>query len=198
MLLPKLYVNISNSGTTIDIYEKTNPYLINLNEGGWGNINPTASDITTSFIDVHQNDGSAILETIALKNNTVNVYSPTTNYPTPGEFQALSSVNWIHGDGVFKFVYTINVDLNIYKSDDTFELFVPTICNCREKLIIKLLDAQTGKDTEELKTFLDQIELFLAGIQASFTSGDFVAVNNLIETASLVCIKINDCLCGCK
>jgi hypothetical protein len=201
-LIPKLSVTISNSGNTIDVYEETGPFIINLDTTGWGTPNPSTADITQAFIEVYRNDDEEIpdniLETIYLKNNDIDVYAAVAGAPYPAKFLAKESRLWEYGEGVFKFIYKIYVDVTLFKSTPTFELFMPSLCNCREKITIQLLNARDSKELTEIKTLLDQVELFMYGAQASYSNADFVAVDTILNNASLVCATIVDCGCGCK
>ncbi len=197
-LVPKLSVSISNSGNSIDILEKTGPYVININTEGWGNTNPTAADIDFAFIEVFKNENTTVLDTIALKNPSLNLYSNVAGYPVPAEFPIIEAKPWQLGEGVFRFKYKIYVGTAIFLGVDTFELFMPSLCNCRDKLIQMLIETCESYKLKEIKDLLDQVEILIYGANAAFTAGDFNAVDNILANGALLCASITDCGCGCK
>jgi hypothetical protein len=146
-------------------------------------------------------NGYSVSNSIILKNTTINYYLPTVNYPTPSEFTILDNINWTNGDGIFKIEYQIISTENpavTYNNKKQYVLFICNICKCKDKLILKLVESCSSENTKKLKEQVDQMELFIYGIQTAFACGDFDTVNMLITNSATYCQSILDCDCGCK
>lgn len=145
--------------------------------------------------------GYAVSNSIILKNATINYYLPTVNYPTPSEFTILENINWNNGDGIFKIEYKIVSSENpavTYTNKKQYTLFLCNLCDCKDKLVAKLVESCSSENTKKLKEQVDQMELFIYGIQTAFACGDFDTVNMLLTNSATYCQSILDCDCGCK
>jgi hypothetical protein len=163
----------SNSGGT---------YIVNISQ------NVTATTISSY----------AIADAIVLKNNTVNLYVNTVNYPTPSSFTILEDVAWTNPDGIYRIVYQVFFDGDTFTNPTQYTLFLCNLCSCKDGLVQKLIKACSTEETRNLKDQVDQMEIFLYGIQTAFACNDFTTVNKLLTEATLYCQTISDCGgCGC-
>lgn len=141
--------------------------------------------------------GISVVANYYLKNTTVNVYSTAPGAPTPYIFDALIDQTWSNPDGIYEVVYTVIRAGIIYKNKKYHELFLCNLCNCKEALIARLVKACDRLEVEKLKTQVDQIEVFIYGIQSAFSCGDFTTATSLLEAATKYCSLVSDCGCGC-
>lgn len=141
--------------------------------------------------------GISVVANYYLKNTTVNVYSTAPGAPTPYIFDALIDQTWSNPDGIYEVVYTVIRAGIIYKNKKHHELFLCNLCNCKEALIARLVKACDRLEVEKLKTQVDQIEVFIYGIQSAFSCGDFTTATSLLEAATKYCSLVSDCGCGC-
>ena len=165
------------------------------NNGGTYIVNISQTVLATTI------NGYAVSSSIILKDSTTDYYFPTINYPTPSEFVILDNIDWTNGDGIFKVEYEIISDEDpavTYINKKQYSLFICNICECRDKLILKLVESCSAENTKKLKEQVDQMELFIYGIQTAFACRDFDTVNTLITNSATYCQTILDCSCGCK
>lgn len=141
--------------------------------------------------------GISVVANYYLKNTTVNVYSTAPGAPTPYIFDALIDQTWSNPDGIYEVVYTVIRAGIIYKNKKYHELFLCNLCNCKEALIARLVKACDRLEVEKLKTQVDQMEVFIYGIQSAFSCGDFTTATSLLEAATKYCSLVSDCGCGC-
>lgn len=141
--------------------------------------------------------GISVVANYYLKNNTVNVYTSAPGAPTPYVFDALVEQTWNNPDGIYQVVYTVVRANTIYKNKTHHELFLCNLCNCKDALIAKLVKACDALEIEKLKTQVDQMEVFIYGIQSAFSCGDFTTASKLLEAATKYCSTVSDCGCGC-
>ena len=141
--------------------------------------------------------GISVVANYYLKNNTVNVYTSAPGAPTPYVFDALVEQTWNNPDGIYQIVYTVVRANTIYKNKTHHELFLCNLCNCKDSLIAKLVKACDALEIEKLKTQVDQMEVFIYGIQSAFSCGDFTTASKLLEAATKYCSTVSDCGCGC-
>ena len=141
--------------------------------------------------------GISVVANYYLKNTTVDVYATAPGAPTPYIFDALIDQTWSNPDGIYEVVYTVVRANLIYKNKRYHELFLCNLCNCKESLIAKLVKACDRLEVEKLKTQVDQMEVFIYGIQSAFSCGDFTTATTLLEAATKYCSLVSDCGCGC-
>lgn len=128
-----------------------------------------------------------------------NVYSSVTSAPTPGSFLAISEASWSNPDGIYQVVYTIIDDNDVtYTNEKQHVLFICNLCNCKENLVVKLVDACDNISVKKLKEQVDQMEMFIYGIQTAFACGDFDTADAILTAATTFCETILGCIgCGC-
>jgi hypothetical protein len=132
-----------------------------------------------------------------LKNSSIDVYIGQTNYPTPTTFTALSDQAWNEADGIYQIIYTIDASGDEFTNETTHQLFICNICNCKDSLVVKLIDACDTITVNKLKEQVDQMEVFIYGIQSAFACGDFDTADNIIIAATKYCQTVVNCGCGC-
>ena len=95
-------------------------------------------------------------------------------------------------------IYTVHEDdITIIRTSKSYELFICNLCNCKESLVAKLVKACDTLEVSKLKTQVDQMEVFIYGIQSAFSCGDFTTATTLLEAATKYCSLVSDCGCGC-
>lgn len=147
-------------------------------------------------------NGYTIASSIILKDSTTDLYLGSTGYPTPPAFTILDNINWGNPDGVYKIVYTIsgcNIDLcGTYTNPTQYTLFLCNLCACKDALVQKLVESCSSENTTKLKEQVDQMEIFIYGIQSAFSCNDFTTVENLLANATTYCQTLSNCNCGCS
>jgi hypothetical protein len=142
--------------------------------------------------------GSSILDVYVLKSYTTDVYSSQIASPTPGIFTALVDQPWTQLDGIYQIIYSIeDFDENKYENETSHELFICNLCNCKDGLVNKLLNACDSITVKKLKEQVDQMEMFIYGIQSAFSCGDFDTADSILTAATTYCQTLSDCGCGC-
>lgn len=141
--------------------------------------------------------GTTIEAQYILKNSYIDVYLGQTNYPTPNTFTALTDQAWNEADGIYQIVYEIETLDTKYTNETTHQLFICNICNCKDSLVVKLIDACDSITVKKLKEQVDQMEIFIYGIQSAFACGDFDTADNIIIAATKYCQTVVNCGCGC-
>jgi len=195
-IIPQISLSLGNQCDTVTLTESTKSYTVGTNPGGWGTPNDSASAITSASVKVYDSTATTLLQTFPLKSGTVNLYAGNVNYPTSDEFVILQDALWIQPDGIYKIVYDITTSTTV--TTNTYELFLCNLCNCRDNLIVKLIDACSSETVKKLKDQVDQMEIFIYGIETSFACGDFDTAENILTAASTYCTTISGCLdCGC-
>jgi hypothetical protein len=198
-LLPKISINVSNTGNKADVWEKTGVYSSG-NTTGWGSTNPDASDITSADIKIYDYLGTTLMQTIAMVDISTDIYATVSgvSYPTPPSFKAYSDIPWVHLDGVYKIVYSITTTGPVTVVNDCqYSLFTVNLCNCMQGLLVKMATICSGEKLDKYKQVYDQLEIFKYGIETAFSNADFVKVNTLLTEASKLCTTFSDCGCGC-
>lgn len=154
------------------------------------NISQTLGPITIT--------GSNSLVNYVIKDATTNLYTLLTNNPIPLEGTVISEATWSAADGIYHPVYTV-VDSSgtSYVSQRTYVLFICNLCACKDKLVLKLIDACTGPEVKKLKEQVDQMEVFIYGIKSAFACGDLDTADAILTAASTYCTTITNCGCGC-
>lgn len=134
-----------------------------------------------------------------LYNGSTDVYATAIGTPTPESFIAINEATWNNPDGVYSVVYTIDFD-----DDSTFTnqeqkvLFLCNLCNCKDALIIKLINACDTETVKKLKEQVDQMEIFIYAIQSAFSCEDYDTADAIINAATTYCETISGCTgCGC-
>jgi hypothetical protein len=142
--------------------------------------------------------GTPVMGTYILKNGTINVYSGNITAPTPAPFIALEDQSWSNPDGIYEIVYTVTNGTNVYTNETQHQLFLCNLCSCKDNLVMKLLNACSSPATIKLKEQVDQMEMFIYGIESAFSCGDFDTAENILTAASTYCQTVSDCSgCGC-
>jgi hypothetical protein len=142
--------------------------------------------------------GTPIMSAYVLKDGSTDVYSDNITAPTPAPFIALLDQTWSNPDGIYEVVYTVTDGVDVYTNETQHELFLCNLCNCKDGLVTRLLDACSSKTAEKLKEQVDQMEMFIYGIQSAYSCGDFDTAENILTAASTYCKTISDCAdCGC-
>lgn len=196
-LVPKISLSISNSCNKVDIWENTGLYHSTTNTGGWGTPNINTSVITSSVVNIYDYLGTSLLQTIILKNGSVDVYAGAVSAPTPASFKALQSNTWTQVDGIYKIEYTLTNGSTVYTNAVQYQLFTCNLCNCMQGLMQKMLTQCSGKKLDKYKDVYNQLELLKYGIESAFSCNDFTKVNNLLTNASTMCTTFSECGCGC-
>jgi len=142
--------------------------------------------------------GVTILAQYVLKNSSIDVYAGQTNYPTPTTFTALSDQPWNEADGIYQIIYIVEASGDEFTNETTHQLFICNICNCKDLLVTKLIDACDSITVDKLKEQVDQMEIFIYGIQSAFACGDFDTADNIIIAATKYCQTVVNCGCGCE
>lgn len=192
-LIPSISLSLNNTCNKVTLTETTNVYNALTNLGGWGVPNIDTTNITASVVNIYTHDGLTLLDS----------YTLTGLYPsaTPSSFEILEEAGWTQADGIYQIRYIITDDsltpVNYY-SDTTHELFLCNLCNCKDKLIARLVKACDTEAVKKLKTQVDQMEIFIYGIQSAFSCGDFATATTILASASTFCQTLSDCNCGCN
>jgi hypothetical protein len=141
--------------------------------------------------------GVSLAAQFTLKDSTTNVYVGKPGYPTPLTFTALYERPWTNPDGIYQIIYKVYVDSDLYLNETQHQLFLCNLCNCKDVLITRLIDACDSIKVKELKEQVDQMEIFIYGIQSAFACGDFDTADNILTAASTYCQTLSNCGCGC-
>lgn len=157
-------------------------YIVNISQT-IGPITITGSNAPANFI---------------LKNNTINLYTNLVNNPSPIEGTIISESPWYGIDGIYYTLYTIVSNTNvIYTNERQYTLFICNLCNCKDQLVLKLINACTGPEVKKLKEKVDQMEVFIYGIKSAFACGDLDTADAILTAATTYCKTVSDCGCGC-
>jgi hypothetical protein len=162
------------------------------NNGGTYEVSISQTVASTSIT------GISVTASFYLRNSSINVYSTAPGTPTPYIFDALVNQTWTNPDGIYQMIYTVHEDdITIIRTSKSYELFICNLCNCKESLVAKLVKACDTLEVSKLKTQVDQMEVFIYGIQSAFSCGDFTTATTLLEAATKYCSLVSDCGCGC-
>jgi hypothetical protein len=196
MLDPKINLKLSPNGEVVSLYEETDVFTTLYNIGGWGNPNINTSNIQDAKVEVFSTTSTpTLLDTFILKDQiSIDQYTLVSSIE-PNKFKILET-SWDNPDGIYKIVYTVEDSSTIYTNHNTYQLFTTSLCNCRESLIAKTLRICSSIEIEQNKKHLDQIEIFLYGVQTAFACGEFGRATNILEQANIYCQTVSDC-CGC-
>lgn len=191
-LVPVISLSLGNKCNKVTLREETGFYEVINNPTGWGIPNIETGNITNSIVNILNHEGTTILDSY----NLTDLYSVAT----PSPFNILTEVPWLQVDGIFQIRYQVTDNSGtpvVYFSETTHELFICNLCNCKDSLITKLVKSCDAIKTKELKIQVDQIEIFIYGIQTAFSCGDFVTANTILTAASTYCQTVSNCGCGC-
>lgn len=161
------------------------------NNGGTYQVNISQSVLSTTIM------GVSILGQFILKSPTINVYTGQLGNPTPLPFTALIDQTWTAADGIYQIVYSVVTSTTEYTNEKQHELFLCNLCNCKDKLVVALINACDSVTVKKLKNQVDQMEIFIYGIQSAFACGDFDTAEAILTAASTYCQTIVNCGCGC-
>jgi hypothetical protein len=147
-------------------------------------------------------NGVSLTSQYILKDVTTgqDLYANVISAPTPGSFPILTEANWSNPDGIYRLVYTIvDADGNVYTNETQHVLFLCNLCNCKDALVQKLIDACDTPTVTKLKEQVDQMEIFIYGIQSAFACADFDTADGILDAASTFCETLMGCMsCGCS
>lgn len=191
-LVPKISVTLNNKCNSATVTEETGLYVLGANDGGWGGINITTDDTTDANLEIFDLEGSLLQEV-----SVYPVFAGLPSAPTPGAFIVSDDVPWENADGIYELVYTVTTEELTYTNEKQHELFICNLCNCMQDLITKMLNACDSPTVDKLKTQVDQMEVFIYGIQSAFSCGDFDTATSILESATVYCQTLSDCGCGC-
>lgn len=142
--------------------------------------------------------GTPIVGIYILKDAVIDVYAGNVTAPTPAPFIALADQPWSNPDGIYEIVYTVTDGVDVYTNETQHQLFLCNLCSCKDNLVMKLLNACSSPATIKLKEQVDQMEMFIYGIESAFSCGDFDTAENILTAASTYCQTVSDCSgCGC-
>jgi hypothetical protein len=163
------------------------------NNGGTYQVNISQTVGPTTII------GTTPLNQYIFADLTTDVYVPQPGYPTPPPFVALEDQTWNQPDGIYQVVYSIYTKEAVpIQNDKSYELFICNICSCKDQLVVSLINACDSITVKTLKEQVDQMEIFIYGIQSAFSCGDFDTATAIIEAAGKYCETIVGCKgCGC-
>lgn len=112
---------------------------------------------------------------------------------TAETFTILSNASWTQPDGIYKIIYSVSDGTSTFTNTSQKELFLCNLCNCKDNLIMKLLDANSSLDVTRLKEQVNQMEIFIYGIEHAFECGDYGNAANILEAATTYCQTITGC-----
>ena len=163
------------------------------NSGGTYIVNISQSVTATTI------NGYTIADSIIIKDNSgTDLYANTINEPTPSSFTLIEDVPWTNPDGIYRIDYIVSSVTDTYTNPTQYSLYLCNLCACKDKLVQQLIKACSVEDTRKLKDQVDQMEIFIYGIQSAFACNDFTTVNTLLTNATTYCQTISNCLgCGC-
>ena len=199
-LEPQISIKSTSNCSAVNVYEETGVYVTGVHETGWGTANVDSSNISTAVVTIYDDAGTTLLKTITLKDDpvTVNVFGLTPDAPYNTAFLAFADLAWDLPDGIYKVVYTVVDIFDVSYVTTSYQLFTCNLCACKDNLITKLIDACSVQAVKTLKDQVDQMEIFLYGIECGFACGDFDTVDNILAAATTYCQTITDCgNCGC-
>lgn len=159
------------------------------NNGGTYEVN-IAQTVSSTTIS-----GNVITQNFILKDGTTDVYASVAGAPTPGAFTAFSEVAWSGVDGIYRIIYRVQDSTNTYENDKQYVLFICNLCNCKDKVILALIDACDEESVQKYKTYVDQMEIYIYGIKSAFSCGDFDTAEAILTAATTYCNNI--CLSNC-
>lgn len=144
--------------------------------------------------------GYSLESLYVLRSGSINVYATAVGAPTPGSFIAINEATWNNPDGVYTVVYTVEfADGQVYTNQEQKVLFLCNLNNCKDALVIKLINACDTETVKKLKEQVDQMEIFIYGIQSAFSCGDYDTADAIITAATTYCTTISGCAdCGCN
>lgn len=165
------------------------------NNGGTYQVN-IAQPISLTVIN-----GVSVTSQYIFKDNVagIDLYANVVSAPVPGSFPILTDANWNNPDGIYQLVYTVISDTETYTNDTQHVLFLCNLCNCKDALVLKLINACDTPAVNKLKEQVDQMEIFIYGIKSAFACADFDTADNILNAASTFCETIVGCAsCGCS
>lgn len=141
--------------------------------------------------------GNLITQNYILKDGTVDVYAGVTGAPAPASFTALLENAWAGSDGIFQIVYSVISGGITYTNTKQHQLFLCNLCNCKNGLVTRLIDACDTETVETLKTQVDQMEIYIYGIESAFSCGDFDTAEAILTAATTYCTTLTGCASNC-
>lgn len=141
--------------------------------------------------------GSNSLANFIIKGGTVDLYTLLYNNPVPVQGTVISDAAWFAGDGIYYVLYTVETATAVYTNQRQNVLFICNLCACKDKLVLKLIDACSGPEAAKLKDQVNQMEVFIYGIKSAFACGDFDTADAILNAATTYCKTVSDCGCGC-
>jgi hypothetical protein len=191
-LIPQIDLTIKTKCDKINVYEQTGPYIASTNAGGWGAPNVDTAAITAATVEIYDYTGNTLLDTITL----TSVYATVAGAPTPGAFFAVEDHTWEQADGIYEVVYSVTAGGTTYTNATQHVLFTCNLENCMDDVRAKAVLACDSERLDELKTALDQLEVYRYGINADYSAGNFEDAISKLTSAQTICDGICDCGCG--
>jgi len=185
-LSPKISLSLGNKCNKISANDVTGIYDPVSNTGGWGapnleNTNVIAANFTITNV---------ITPAITLNYNiTAEIIAATVT----NSFNVLFEGNFSLGDGIYDVDYTVESSTTSYSTQNAKYLFICNLLNCKDNLVIKLINACTSAEVTKLKEQVDQMEIFIYGIQLAFEQGDYGNAQNILDAATKYCQVVSEC-----
>lgn len=161
------------------------------NDGGTYEINIPQTVASTTI------NGNLMINNYVLKDSVIDVYAGVAGAPTPGAFTAVSESSWSGSDGIYQIVYRVQDATTTYENNKQYVLFLCNLCNCKDGLITRLIDACDTETVETLKTQVDQMEIYIYGIQTAFSCKDFDTAEAILTAATTYCNTLSECASNC-
>jgi hypothetical protein len=186
-LTPKASLTLGNKCNKVTITDTTGIYDSSGNIGGWGSPNLETISVTDAFVDVsHYSTPGTVL-------TTYNVTSAVSSYSGSGQvFTIALEQIWTLSDGIYYIKYQVSDGTNTY-TGESYQLFICNLYNCKDNLIMKLLDACSSLEVTKLKEQVDQMEMFIYGIEEAFKISDYANAEHIIEAAQKYCQVVTEC-----
>jgi hypothetical protein len=186
-LVPKALLSLTNKCNKVTITDTTGIYDSLGNTGGWGSPNLETISVINALVKIsHYSTPGTVL-------TTYDVTSAVSSYSGSGQvFTIALEQTWTLPDDVYYIKYQVSDGTNTYIGE-SFQLFICNLYNCKDNLVMKLLDACSSLEVTKLKEQVDQMEMFIYGIEQAFEIGDYANVEHIIEAAQKYCQVVTEC-----
>jgi hypothetical protein len=195
--------NSTISGTTFtDVNHSSGTFAVGQTLTGLGVVPGTK--ITALGTGTGSNDGGTYTVNISqsVSATTISAFTADVTYDvttsvitttSPSGFTLLADAQFLLGDGIYRIIYSVDSTTNTYMNTSDRVLFICNLCNCKDNLVMKLLDACSSAEVTRLKEQVDQMEIFIYGIETSFACGDYGNAENILVAAQKYCQVITQC-----
>jgi hypothetical protein len=148
----------------------------------------------TYTVNISQSLGSPVVISGFSVDATYDVFGELVLRPSTAEtYPILTDGNWTLSDGIYIINYTVSSNLSQVYSNSQIQLFICNLLNCKDNLVLKLLDACSSAEVTTLKEQVDQMEIFIYGIQKSFEIEDYDTAENILTAAQKYCQVVTEC-----